>query len=116
MLPCHQVSSGRHPCSCAPHLQQPTGSLTRTLQYIYSNNGPWGAVRSLVVQEQMLLVGPGGRLVLIITQRMPDLPTGGTATSRWYLGHSLWESYDGHAVWNSCCGHAVYEAVMQACK
>jgi hypothetical protein len=36
-------------------------------------------VRSLVVQEQLLLPAPGGRLVLLITQRMPDLPAGEAA-------------------------------------
>ncbi|WIA29864.1 hypothetical protein OEZ86_012333 [Tetradesmus obliquus] len=71
-----QVCSGRHPSPSAPHVQPPPGSLSRTLQYIYSTSGPWGAVRSLVVQEQLLLAAPGGRLVLLITQRMPDLPAG----------------------------------------
>ncbi|KAF6255873.1 hypothetical protein COO60DRAFT_168881 [Scenedesmus sp. NREL 46B-D3] len=70
-----QVSSGRH-VSVAPHVQPPPGSLTRSLQYVYSTSGPWGAVRSLVVQEQLLLPAAGGRLVLLIAQRMPDLPAG----------------------------------------
>jgi hypothetical protein len=42
-------------------------------------------VRSLVVQEQLLLAAPGGRLVLLVTQRMPDLPAGEAAS----IGNSL---------------------------
>jgi hypothetical protein len=43
-------------------------------------------VRSLVVQEQLLLAAPGGRLVLLVTQRMPDLPAGETAgVGRWLM-------------------------------
>ncbi|KAF8073250.1 METTL7A [Scenedesmus sp. PABB004] len=56
----------------AVHTPAPPGALLRSLSYMHRSGGR--LVR--VEQEHVLLPGAGGRLVLLVSQRMPDLPAG----------------------------------------